>query len=33
MIQRMVRNLTLSYQKLRDTEKVDELSRMLELFG
>jgi regulator of sirC expression with transglutaminase-like and TPR domain len=32
MIQRMVRNLSYSYQKLGDTEKVDELARMLELF-
>ena len=32
MIQRMVRNLTLSYQKLGDTDKVDELAKMLELF-
>lgn len=33
MIQRMIRNLTFSYQKLGDTEKVDELNQMLQLFG
>src|SRR5688572_17649391 len=33
MIQRMVRNLLYSYQKLGDTEKVDELNEMILLFG
>ena len=33
MIQRMVRNLLYSYQKLGDTEKVDELNEMIRLFG
>jgi hypothetical protein len=33
MIQRMVRNLIYSYQKLGDTEKVDELNEMIRLFG
>lgn len=33
MIQRMVRNLLYSYQKLGDTEKTEELNEMLTLFG
>jgi regulator of sirC expression with transglutaminase-like and TPR domain len=33
MIQRMVRNLLYSYQKLGDTEKVNELNEMILLFG
>ncbi len=33
MILRMVRNLSFSYQKLGDTEKVDELNRMIALFN
>ena len=32
MIQRMLRNLTFSYQKLGDKEKVDEIEAMLKLF-
>lgn len=32
MILRMLRNLTFSYQKLGDTEKVDELNQMIALF-
>lgn len=33
MILRMLRNLSFSYQKLGDTEKTGELSRMIQLFG
>jgi regulator of sirC expression with transglutaminase-like and TPR domain len=33
MILRMLRNLAFSYQKLGDTEKVEELSKMIRLFG
>lgn len=33
MVLRMIRNLAFSYQKLGDTEKVDELTRMIRLFG
>ncbi len=33
MVLRMIRNLAFSYQKLGDTEKVDELTAMIRLFG
>ena len=33
MILRMIRNLSFSYQKLGDTDKVDELAQMITLFN
>jgi hypothetical protein len=33
MILRMIRNLAHSYQKLGDTDKVDELAQMIALFN
>lgn len=33
MILRMLRNLSFSYQKLGDTEKTEELGKMIQLFG
>jgi type VI protein secretion system component VasA len=33
MIVRMIRNLSFSYQKLGDTDKVDELAQMIALFS
>jgi regulator of sirC expression with transglutaminase-like and TPR domain len=33
MILRMIRNLSFSYQKLGDTDKVDELAQMIALFN